>query len=91
MKFKVLQKVQIVLLFVFLILHLLLHTFNFHPELLLTITFSVTFLENDRSSLFLFSCPVLMTLSTVVYFITSNNIDCALAVRARFSYQKNSD
>ena len=71
MKFKVLQKVQIVLLYIFLILHLLLHTFNFHPELLLTITFGVIFLENDRSSLFLFSCPVLMTLSTVVYFITS--------------------
>ncbi len=34
MRFKVLQKIQIVLLFVFLILHFLLHTFNFHPELL---------------------------------------------------------
>lgn len=45
MKFKVLQKIQIVLLFVFLILHFLLHTFNFHPELLLTITFGMTFLE----------------------------------------------
>lgn len=71
MKFKVLQKVQIVLLYIFLILHLLLHTFNFHPELLLTITFGMTFLKNDRSSHFLFSCLVLMTLSTVVYFITS--------------------
>ncbi len=52
MRFKVLQKIQIVLLFVFLILHFLLHIFNFHPELLLTITFGMTFLENDRSSLF---------------------------------------
>lgn len=57
MKFKVLQKIQIVLLFVFLILHFLLHTFNFHPELLLTITFGMTFLENDRSSLFFLQLP----------------------------------
>lgn len=71
MRFKVLQKIQIVLLFVFLILHFLLHTFNFYPELLLTITFGMTFLENDRSSLFFFSCLVLMTLSTVAYFIAS--------------------
>ncbi len=71
MKFKVLQKIQIVLLFVFLILHLLLHTFNFHPELLLALTIGMTFLENNRSSLFLFSCLELMTLSTVVYFIAS--------------------
>lgn len=71
MRFKVLQRIQIVLFIVFLVTHLLLHTFNFHPELLLALTFGMTFLENDRSSLFLFSCLVLMTLSTVAYFIAS--------------------
>lgn len=71
MRFKVLQRVQIVLFMVFLVTHLLLQIFNFHPELLLVLTLGMTFLENDRSSLFLFSCLVLMTLSTVLYFIAS--------------------
>lgn len=71
MRFKVLQRVQIVLFMFFLVTHLLLQIFNFHPELLLALTLGMTFLENDRSSLFLFSCLVLMTLSTVLYFIAS--------------------
>ncbi|MEY8662324.1 hypothetical protein [Ligilactobacillus faecis] len=71
MRFKVLQRIQIVLFIVFLVTHLLLQIFNFHPELLLALTLGMTFLENDRSSLFLFSCLVLMTLSTVLYFIAS--------------------
>lgn len=71
MRFKVLQRIQIVLFIVFLVTHLLLQIFNFHPELLLALTLGMTFLENDRSSLFLFICLVLMTLSTVAYFIAS--------------------
>lgn len=62
---------QLLLLFVFLATHLLLHKYDFFPEFLVLLTILTNYFERNDKHLLSLIGLLLMILATVIYFLSS--------------------
>ncbi|WP_304653028.1 hypothetical protein [uncultured Ligilactobacillus sp.] len=62
---------QLLLLFVFLATHLLLHKYDFFPEFLVLLTILTNYFERNDKHLLSMVGISLMILATVIYFLSS--------------------
>lgn len=61
---------QLLLLFVFLATHLLLHKYDFFPEFLVLLTILTNYFERNDEQLLSMIGLLLMILATVIYFLS---------------------
>lgn len=61
---------QLLLLFVFLATHLLLHKYDFFPEFLVLLTILTNYFERNDKQLLSMIGLLLMILATVIYFLS---------------------
>lgn len=61
---------QLLLLFIFLATHLLLHKYDFFPEFLVLLTILTNYFERDNRHLLSMIGLLLMILATVIYFFS---------------------
>lgn len=61
---------QLLLLFVFLATHLLLHKYDFFPEFLVLLTILTNYFERNDEQLLSMIGILLMILATVIYFLS---------------------
>lgn len=62
---------QLLLLFIFLATHLLLHKYDFFPEFLVLLTILTNYFERNDKHLLSMVGLLLMILATVIYFLSS--------------------
>lgn len=62
---------QLLLLFIFLATHLLLHKYDFFPEFLVLLTILTNYFERNDKQLLSMIGLLLMILATVIYFLSS--------------------